>query len=215
MNILVVLFFLHNVLATAYLGSKFYSNKDKILKSFGTALLLNCIAFAIWSYAVVTRPDNIQTYVTVGVIFFIGALLFFLNTGTQNLKPKLRQYVLVGGLLIALFLFIIRTFIYPADPYFSSEGFFFFNIQPIAQMIYIFALLISLIVAVTAVASRFRGYYGNLLRFCFLIEVAGGIALITTKDAQVLYLTGWIMGIAYSALWAPLLFSKNAWLFKK
>lgn len=211
MNLLVLLFFLHNVLATAYLGGKFVTQNDKVFKSFGIALLLNCVAFAIWSFAVLTKPADLTTYVTLGVGFFITALVFFLNTGVQNLKSDTRWMVLLVGGLLAVVLFFLRTFVYPSNASFSPEGFFFFNVHPLMQMLYIFGLVITSLPAIYAVASKFRNYYADLLRFCFPIEVAGGIVLITTTDTQVLYLTGWIMGIAYFALWAPLLFSKKAW----
>lgn len=215
MNLLVALFFLHNVIATAYLGSKFVSRNDNVLKSFGIALILNCAAFAIWSFAVLTRPDNLTTYVTYGVIFFISALVFLLNTAIQNLKSDTRSKVLLAGTFMALVLFYLRTFVYPSNASFSAEGLFFFNVHPLMQMFYIFGLVITSIPAIYAVASKLKGYYASLIRLCFPIEVIGGIILITTTDSQVLYLTGWIMGIAYFALWAPLLFSKKAWMFHK
>jgi len=215
MDLLVGLFFLHNVLATAFLGSKFISQSDKVLKSFGIALLLNSAAFTIWSFAVLTKPDNLATYVTYGVVFFIAALVFLLNTGAQNLKSDTRMKLLVAGSLFGLVLFYLRTFVYPAIPSFSPEGFFFFNVHPLIQMFYIFGLVISALPALNLVASKFKGIYGMLIWFCFVVEVIGGIILITTTDAQVLYLAGLIMGIAYFAIWAPLLFSKKAWLLNK
>ncbi len=215
MNILVALFFLHNVLATAYLGSKFISEKDKVLRSFGIALLLNCVAFAIWSFAILTRPDNLTTYVTYGVMFFIAALVFLLNTGIQNLKSDTRMKILMLGGLFGLVLFYLRTFVYAATPYFSPEGFFFFNVHPLMQMFYIFGLAIASLMALNAVAPKFKGIYATLIWFCFVIEVIGGIILITTTDSQVLYLAGWIMGLAYFALWAPPLFDKKVWTINK
>lgn len=211
MNFLVTLFFLHNVLVTAYLGGKFVSQNDNVLRSFGIALLLNCAAFAIWSFAVLTKPYDLTMYVTLGVVFFIAALVFLLNTGVQNLKSESRWIVLILGIFLAAALFYLRTFVYPSNATFSPEGLFFFNVHPLMQMFYIFGLVITSLPAIYAVASKFRSYYADLMRFCFPIEVAGGIILITTTDTQTLYLTGWIMGIAYFALWAPLIFSKKAW----
>lgn len=214
MNILVALFFLHNVLATALLGGKFFARNDKVLKNFGIALLLNCVAFSIWSFAVLTRPENISAYVTYGVAFFIIALVFLLNTGTQDLKPATRQKILIGGSLSAAVLFYLRTFIYPTTPSFSPEGFFFFNVHPLMQMFYIFGLVISSLLALKLVASRFKNIYATLIWFSFLIEVIGGILLLTTSDSQVLYLTGLIMSTAYVTLWVPLLFDNKAWSTK-
>lgn len=215
MNLLVTLFFLHNVLATAYLGSKFYSQKDKVLKSFGIALLLNSVAFTIWSFAVLTKPENLSTFVTIGVGFFITALVFFLNTATQNLKSDLRSKLLIIGSLFGIVLFYLRTFVYPASPYFSSEGFFFFNIHPLVQLLYAVGLFVIALPAVMLVASKFKNFYTTLIRSCFLVEIIGGIVLITTSDSQILYLAGLIMGTAYFALWVPLLFNKKVFPINK
>ena len=35
--------------------------------------------------------------------------------------------------------------------------------------------------------------------------------LITSTDVQVLYVTGWIIGIVYFVLWTTLLFNRKAW----
>ena len=211
MNLLVALFYIHNVLATAFLGGKFFTRKDPVLKNFGTALLLNSVAFAIWSFAVITRPDNLAFYVTLGVSFFITALVFLLNTATQNLKSDMQTKIMVVGVVFGLLFFYLRTYVYPATPSFSEEGFFFFNVHPIIQMCYIFGLLITTLPALNLVTSKFKSIFAPLIWFCFLIEIIGGIVLITTTDSQALYVSGLVMGTAYAILWLPLLLSKKAW----
>lgn len=214
MNILVTLFFLHNVLATTYLGSKFSTQKDGTLKNFGISLLLNAIAFSVWSFAIITQAEELTTFVTIGVAFFITSLVFLLNAGIQNVNPSFRSKLLLLGSFAAVVLFYLRTFIIPAKPFISNEGFFFFNVHPLTQMVYIFALLLTSVMAINAVASKFKGVYSAVIRFCFLIQVIGGIILLTTTDTEVLYLSGWIMGTAYVALWAPLLLNKKTWSLK-
>ena len=151
---MVTLFFLHNVLATAYMGGKFVTQNDKVFKSFGAALLLNCMAFAIWSFAILTKPADLSIYVTLGVVFFIAALVFLLNTGVQNLKSDNRWMVLMLGGLLAIVLFYLRTFVYPSNATVSPEGFFFFNVHPLMQMFYILGLVITSVPAIYAVASK-------------------------------------------------------------
>lgn len=211
MNIGVLLFFLHNILATALMGCKFVVRKDPVFKNFGIALLLDSAAFVIWSAAVVLKPSNLELFVTVGAAFFIASLVFLVITASQKSSPGVRQALIIFGALLALVLFVARTFLYPSAPGFSPEGLFFFNLHPFVTMVYIFGLLLAAVPAIEAVASKFNHTYSWLVRYGFLAEVAGGIVLITTTDTQVLYIIGWIMGAAYLALWSILLFSKNSW----
>lgn len=216
MNSSVLFFFLHNVLAIFLLGGKFTSRRDPVTKNFGIALLLNGVAFAIWSAAVALRPQSLEYFVTAGVVFFIASLILFLNAGTQNLNSSTRKSLIVVGVLVGAVVFYIRAFVYPSTPEFSSEGFFFFNPHPIVQMIYIFGLVLTALPAIDALASKFSGGYSALVRYGFAAEVVGGIILITSTNigaanSTALYLTGWIIGLVYFALWFTLLFSRKAW----
>ena len=211
MNIGVLLFFLHNILATALLGYKFVSSKDSVFKNFGIVLLLDSVAFAVWSAAVVLKPENLDLFVTVGAAFFITSLVFLLITGTQKMNTSTREMLVILGVVVGLVVFYARTFLYPSAPSFSPECFFFFNLQPIVQMLYIFGLALTALPTIDSVASKFKHPYDALVRYGFIAEVVGGIILITTIDAQVLYISGWVMGAAYLALWSILLFSKRAW----
>jgi len=211
MNIAVLLFFLHNILATALLGYKFVVRKDPIFKNLGTALLLDSAAFVVWSAAVILKPSNLELFVTVGAVFFIASLVFLLITGTQKVSASTKGILAVLGVIVGIALFLTRTFIYPSAPAFSSEGLFFFNLHPIVTMVYIFGLLLTAMPAIDAAASKFEQPYSALVRYGFIIEVAGGIILITTADIQVLNIIGWVMGAAYFSLWSILLFNRNAW----
>lgn len=212
MNYLVVIFFLHNVVATLLLGSKFIGRRDLVFKKFGAGLILNSIAFAIWSIAVITVPQNLEFYITIGTVFFIASLVFYLDAGNSGLKQSKRNLLLLMGTIAAFFIFILRTFVYPSNPGFSSEGLFFFNPQPIVQLIYIFGLTLTALPAIDALADKFgHSAYSYLVRYGFIAEVMGGLMLIISADTIVLYITGLITGIVYLTLWTSLLFSKKAW----
>ena len=112
--------------------------------------------------------------------------------------------------MVALGIFYIGH-IDPNYAYISPEGFFFFNLGPLIQMLYIFGLALATLPAIEIVASKFTSSYAALIRYGFIAEVAGGIMLLTSKDSQALYITGWIIGLVYLWLWTTLLFSKKAW----
>lgn len=186
-------------------------SRNLIFKNFGIALLLDSLAFAVWSVAVVINPVNLDQFVTVGAAFFIASLVFLFITSVQKTNSSTRGILIIFGVLVGVAMFCARTFLYPSAPAFSPEGLFFFNIQPINQMFYIFGLALTALPALDLVASKFKPSYSALVRYGFITEIMGGIILITTTDTQVLYIIGWVMGAAYLALWSTLLFSRNAW----
>ncbi len=213
MYILVVLFFLHNVFATLFLGFKFRGRADSVFKNFGSSLILNGIAFAIWSVAVILRPQNLELYVTIGALFFIASLVTFFAAGIQNINESSRRSLLWTASILAIILFIVRTYVYPSQPGFSPEGLFFFNPHPIAQLIYIFGLALVALPAIDALASKFiQPAYSRLVRYGFIAQVMGGIILITSTNTLLLFINGLIIGVVYLLLWTLLLFSKKAWV---
>lgn len=211
MNPLVIVFFVHNVLATAILGYLFFKKKDPVIKNFGLALSLVAAAFTIWTLAIVAQVRNLDVFVTFGVLFFIGALVAFLNAGTQHVKEDTRKIVLFVAGVLGVFLLYIRSFVFPSQPGFSPEGFFFFNAHPIVQMFYVFGLALATFPAIEALASKFKGNTALLVRYGFIAEVVGGILLITNMNLSVLILTGFVIGIVYFVLWTTFTFSKKAW----
>ena len=101
----------------------------------------------------------------------------------------------------------------PNMAYISPEGLLFFNLTPLVQMLYIFALALTFLPLANIVASKFgSSYYSALVQYGFIAQFVGGIILITSTDVRVLYITGWIIGIVYFVLWATLLFNRKAWL---
>lgn len=216
MNIPVLVFFVHNVLATLLLGGKFVSRGGAVFKNFGIALLIDAVAFAIWSVAIVTRPDNLQDYVSLGTAVFIISLLFLLRAGTESMAAGARNAILVLGVVIGAGIFYTGSMAaYPSLPAFSPDGFFFFNVHPLLQALYVLALALTAFPAIDALCAKFRGGYASLVRYGFVAAAAGGMILVTSTSAVVsevaLYLTGAVIGITYLVLWTTLLLSKKAW----
>jgi len=215
MNILVLLFFIHNVLATTFLGIKFFGSKNRAFKNFGIAMLLNSLAFAIWTVAVVTRPANLEQVVTIGVIPFVISLVFLIICGVDNFEKEIRTKLIGAGVAVVACLFLVRTFVYPSNPMFTTDGYFFFNMHPIVQLVYVFGFVLTAVPAIFIISSKFKGIYAILVRYGFMAEVIGGIMLITNRDPQALLISGWVMGFVYFALWSTLLFNSKAWSISK
>lgn len=212
MNSFVLLFFLHTVVATLLLGGKFVMRRDdRVFKFFGITLLFDAAAFLIWSFGLI-QPESLLICVSLGAIAFLVSLVFLFYVSFQNVQEVTTRRVLtVLGILAICGVFYIGRYMDPADAYISSEGLFFFNLGPMVQMLYIFVLALAAFPAIDLLASKFRAPYSTLVRYGFIAEVVGGIMLITSKDIQVLYITGWIIGIVYFVLWTTLLFNPKAW----
>jgi len=209
MNSLVVLFFAGNVLAAILLGRKFTSKSDSTLKYFGVGLLLNAFAFAMWTIGYV-NSSQLLNFVTIGAIAFLVSLVVFLFASLQKTSSNSRLIVTAIGILAIVGVFFVGR-ASTAYAYISPEGLLFFNLTPLVQMLYIFALSLTTLPLIDLVASKFEGSYSALVRYGFIAQIVGGIMLITSKDVQVLYITGWVVGTIYFVLWTTLLFSHKAW----
>jgi hypothetical protein len=212
MNTLVVLFFLFNVVATILLGVKFASQKENpIFKSFGIALLFNALAFCFWSFGVY-QPESLLVCVTLGAVAFLISLVLLFYTSVQKSHDLIGRRLLI---LLSVFIVVGIFFIGRADPsyaFISEQGFLFFNLGPSVQMLYVFALALASLPAIDLVASKFKAGYGTLFRYALIAQVCGGIMLMTTQDANVLYITGWIIVVSYMILLVGFLFNKKVWI---
>ncbi|MFC1622718.1 hypothetical protein ACFL1Y_01870 [Patescibacteria group bacterium] len=212
MNNSVALFFIHTTIATFLLGIKFVIRKDSAFKYFGIGLILNAVAFAFWTVVVFLQPENIKPLVTAGVIFFLFSLFAYFVSSIQKMDKSIRNYIMWSGLIGIIILFILRIFVYPSNPGFSSEGLFFFNPHPIIQALEIFGLAMIALPAVSNLASKFSNPgHSALMHYGFIVQVMGAIILIASTNNTLLYVAGWVIGIGYLILWTVLLFSKKAW----
>lgn len=209
MNTSVLLFFVSNVLATLLLGGKFVVRKDPVFKYLGIGLLLDAVAFGMWTIGYV-NSEQLLSFVTFGAIAFLVSLVAFLYASLQEVPAGTRLWVTVLGAAAVIGIFYVGNNSATLATI-SPEGFLFFNLTPLVQMLYLFALAFVSFPLIGLIASKFKAPYSELVRYGFITQVVGGILLITNTDVQVLYITGWIIGIVYFVLWATLLFNRKAW----
>ncbi|MDP3697019.1 MAG: hypothetical protein Q8R55_03220 [Candidatus Taylorbacteria bacterium] len=209
MNISVIAFFTSNVLAAVLLGVKFVSKNDPVFKYFGIGLLFDAAAFAFWTIGYV-NSGLFLTCVTFGAIALLISFVFFLRASLQKHSSSTRIFGTVLGAVAVIGIFLVGRYS-PNFAFISPEGLLFFNLTPLVQMLYIFALSLTFLPLTDLVASKFESPYSALVRYGFITQFVGGIMLITSANVQVLYITGWIIGTVYFALWATLLFNRKAW----
>jgi hypothetical protein len=200
MNPSVVLFFVFNILAALLLGLKFAKQKnDRVFNFFGIALVFDAIAFAVWSFGVIS-PANLLTSITIGTVFFLISIIYLFRTSIHKIQSGSTQALLT---IVSILLVLAVFFIGHKDAstaYISPEGFLFFNLGPIVQMLYVFVLSLAILPAINLVASKLRSPYSHFFLYGFIAETCGGIMLMTTKDAATIYTTGWVIGLVYIIL---------------
>lgn len=208
----VILFFIFNVLATAALGSKFISKGEgRVFRIFGIALVLNAVAFAVWSFGLI-RQTSLLVSVTVGTVIFLISLAFMFYTSIQKVESvNVRRSLMASVTLVLLGIFYIGH-LDPVYAYISPEGYLIFNLSPLIQLLYVFILALFALPAVNLVASQFRlTSYSIIFHYSLIAQICGGIMLLTSKDSQVLYVTGLIIGVVYLLLLTVFIFNPKPW----
>src|SRR5438270_1919217 len=72
-------------------------------RRFGLALCLVGGAFAIWSYAVITKQSaSLYTWMTLGLFFLLPALLFLIGAGTTGLSAGGQRRALALGVALSI-----------------------------------------------------------------------------------------------------------------
>lgn len=209
MNIQVVLYFVSNVLASLIVGSRFMAKKEKGFRTFGMALLMVALAFALWTVGYLDR-SILSGMVTVGAIALLVSFFLLFRVFVREVLPQSSMELSAFSILALISIFIVGR-LSSNSAFISPEGFFFFNLTPFVQMLYIFALIITAVPTMNFVATKFKGGYASLVQYGFLIQIAGGVMLITSTDVSTLYATGWVIGIMNLVLGATLLFDKKVW----
>lgn len=210
MSYLVLLFFIHNVLATAILGVLFLKRGGSVAIPFGIGLLLDTIAFAAWGWALIS-PENLPNLVTLGAVAALVSFVAFLKAGTSDLARATQLRVLLAGAVFVFATFIAGRYVYPSPKFISDDGLLMFNLHPLVQFLYITALVLAAAPTVEKVTLHFAEGYAVLLKSLLNFQIVGAIVLIAIDDVLTLWIAGWCIGLAYFALWALLLFGKGAW----
>lgn len=212
-TLLVPAFFLQMVLGTAILSWWLLKRKDKTVKTFGLGMAGYSLGLAAWSLLVLTKPDDLQPLILAGAIPFLLAHLAYAKVAYKNLdftKTSALTLVVLGAIAGT---FIVRTFLYPSDPYFSDEGLLFFGLHPLSVAFYITTISLTFLPAISVLASRFKkGNLKTVMHVGLTTLYINSIILVSGKDDALLLINGVVMSIALLAVWVAALTtpSKNA-----
>jgi hypothetical protein len=205
MSGLIVFFFVYTtltVLVSAVLLPRYLHTARANRFSIGLGLI--AAAFAVWSYAVVTKPDpgTLQLLVFIGLLGVLAALMFFISAATLDLSQQQQMIALGAGAGFAILLIIVRFF-YPSNPYFSPNGYFYFGQQPIVKLMTIFLLAATIIPVAFTLARDIRqksALAANAMIAACMTELVGAILLLSNTEDDFLFLVGWVMGAAFLLL---------------
>ena len=200
MEALVTLFFIASTAAAVLVGATFARLGPRPFRSFGLGLTSSGVAFAIWTIAVITKPEgSLGGWVTVGVFFFFAALVLFALSWVSELPDEQRTIALLVGAAWVVGVVVLRI-VYPSHPDFSENGLFFFNPHGSVAAFEIFGLTAGMLPAVFRLAGRLKTRDALVAKVSFVTLVVGGVLLISSHDEVLLNFDGWAMGLAFLAL---------------
>ncbi len=161
-------------------------------------------AFAVWSFAVVTKPqsDVLYLWVTAGLLILFVSLLFFISAATVNMNRSQQQLALGAGAIFAILLFVVRL-LYPSSPFFSPNGLFYFGQQPIVKLLTLILLAATITPVALTMAQDIRKRSelaaNSFIAVC-VTELLGAALLLSTTDDDFLFLVRWTMAMAFLLL---------------
>lgn len=172
-------------------------------QAMGRGLMLTGAAFAVWSLAVMIKPDQdvLRYWVGIGTVPFIVALIFFLRAAVNRLPTTTQRLFMTIGIIYALVLLVMRT-VLPSNPGFSADGLFFFQPHDIVKFMYIVIMVAVILPAIQITAADIQSkdaLTARILSGALIANTIGGILLlVSVMDVQdmLMYLVGWGMMIA-------------------
>ena len=173
------------------------------VRRFGIGLALAGGAFALWSFAVITRQaDSLYTWMTLGLMFLLPALLCLIAAGTTTLSRGAQRKAFIFGAGVAIFQVLLRL-VYPSNPHFSDAGLFYFGEQTYVKFVTI-SLLTGAIIPAALVVSRDIAAKSALASKIFVgacvTELVGSVLLLASNEDMLLFAVGWAMGVGFLLL---------------
>jgi hypothetical protein len=205
MYILVIFFFAFttaSVLVSGYLMRRYMPTLCG--RRFGIGLIFTGVGFAIWTFAVATKPvDTLYTWMTAGMLPLFVALVAFFLTGTSHHSPWAQRRAAAIGIAWCAFLLVLRYF-YPSNPHFSENGLFYFGQHPYVKFVTISLLCAALIPATLALSREIRQYTNLLSHDLFIAicvtELVGSVLLLANTEDDLLFFVAWAMGFGFLLL---------------
>ena len=196
-NLSVLSFFIFGAISFAYLSYFYLKQKKPAFRLFGFSLALISLALAIWSYVVFARPANLILYTTIGVVPFVLSFGSLLACSATTLNTKYRKFIYIFALIFISIFGLLRIFFYASSPAFDSQGFFYFNADPVILYMYAMAISFSILPAIYVLGRQIKNVRLRILmELGFTLVAISAIILIISYDNWLQIINGWGMIIA-------------------
>ena len=193
-NVNVFIFFLLGALSFAFIAIRFAASSATAFRRFSIGLGLLALAFATWSVIIATHPSDITTLTTVGVIPFGLANLFFVLSATTIFDSKTRTVLVSVAVAVLGALFVLRTFITPSKPEINAGGYFSFNADPLAMLLYVVVFAGALMPAVQVVSTQIKNPKTAMFtRLFFNVVTLSGVVLLVSTNDELQNLNGYVL----------------------
>ena len=196
---MISVFFAAGGLLMLFLAAVYIMSKDKALKLFGLGILLDAIAFGIWAYMSIARPDNLDAITNVGVLFFFASFALYATVVLSALKGKVRIVVSILTALLMAVLLLMRFIFVRSNPHFLESGLFSWGIEPEVMYIYVVISSFTILPAAYIIADKVKNMgIKTMIQFGFTLIVIGITVLLTSDNRELQTMNGYgmIAGLA-------------------
>lgn len=177
------------ILAIAYLIPKI-----KAFRLFGIGIILDAIAFEIWAYMSIARPDNLEVITNIGILFFFASFIMYSLVVLSTLKGRFRIFVSIFTAILFAALLVMRFIFVKSNPHFLDSGLFSWGIEPQVMYIYVVISSFTILPAAYIVAGKFKNAAArNLIQFGFTLIVIGITVLLTSDNRELQTFNGYGM----------------------
>lgn len=201
-SLLVPLFFIQMAVGTGILAWWFLTRKEKTLKTFGLGMAGYSAGLAAWALLVLTKPEDLKPLILVGAVPFLLAHFAYAKVAYKNINFAKTSFLtlVVAGTIAATF--IVRTFLYPSEPYFSDDGLLFFGLHPASSAFYIATIAMTFLPAIIVVGNILKkGILKNVMQVGLITLFINAIILVSSQSDTLLLINGYVMSIALLAVW--------------
>ena len=107
----------------------------------------------------------------------------------------------VGGTIAGTF--IVRTFVYPSEAYFSDQGLLFFGLHPLSIAFYIATISLTFLPSISAVSSHIKkNSLSGIMQIGLTTLFINSIILVSGSNDTLLLINGVVMSTALLVVWA-------------
>jgi len=197
MNSTILLFFVSMTVLVLLSGLFFNgrSGKNQVVRYLGNGLAFIGLAFGVWTIGYMLGDGgDLKTTVSVGLVITLCGLLFLAMSSRSSKNGSTMALFVVLAIVIA----VLRMY-FPAAPYISETGYFFFNPQPIIaflEAILILGVVLPVASSTGQLIGKKNGVWGSLHTLSLSAFAIGGVMLTVSTSEVFLYYVGWVMAVA-------------------